>query len=277
MALKTKLRKAALILAILLAIVVVALAVIPRGSHQMPPQATDLDTSRNNVIAIFGATGTVGDGLLKAAMNDPNVSKIHVITRRSTPRIEEGVASGLVTMTTHMDYLDYSSLGEIPSEVDAVFWAIGTSTRNVSKEQYGVIHVDFPVAFVNEWLSVPEDGELSFHYVSGGGAKENSSWHWAREKARAERALFDMAKGTNIRVISYRPAAVIHSTERAGIGDKLIEFFFEPFKLSVKSTVIGQAMLEVSARGNEIGHGTILENRDILMNGNGYFERTTSP
>ena len=243
----------------------------------MPPPAGDLDTSRNNVIVIFGATGTVGDGLLKAAMNDPKVSKIHVITRRSTPRIEEGVASGLVTMTTHMDYLDYSSLGEIPSEVDAVFWAIGTSTRNVSKEQYGVIHVDFPVAFVNEWLSVPEDGELSFHYVSGGGAKENSSWHWAREKARAERALFDMAKGTNIRVISYRPAAVIHSTERAGIGDKLIEFFFEPFKLSVKSTVIGQAMLEVSARGNEIGHGTILENRDILMYGNGYIERTTSP
>ena len=277
MALKTKLRKLALMLAILLVIVVATLAVIPRGSHEMPPPAVDLDTSRNNVVAIFGATGTVGDGLLKAAMNDPNVEKIHVITRRPTPRIEQGVASGLVTMTTHMDYLDYSSLGEVLSEVDAVFWAIGTSTRNVSKEQYGVIHVDFPVAFVKGWLSVPEDGQRSFHYVSGGGAKEDSSWHWAREKARAERALFDMTNRTNILMISYRPAAVIHTTERAGIGDRLIEFFFEPFKLSVKSTVIGQAMLDVSARGNEIGHGTILENRDILMYGNSYLERATSP
>jgi len=29
-------------------------------------------------IAIFGATGTAGDGILKAAMADPEIEKIHV-------------------------------------------------------------------------------------------------------------------------------------------------------------------------------------------------------
>jgi hypothetical protein len=176
-------------------------------------------------------------------------------------------------MITHMDYLDYAPLEDMLAEVDTVFWAIGITARAVSKEQYGVIHVDFPMAFVKEWLDAGKEGELSFHYISGSGAKENSSMHWAREKARAEQALFDLADGTRIRVISYRPAAVVHSTELASFADKVIEFVFEPFKMAVRSTVIGRAMLEVSARGDQLPHGSILENRDIRSYGAGYSER----
>ena len=272
-----KLCKLALALVILSAIVVAVLAVLPRGSDTMPPPARDFEPSRHRVVAVFGATGTVGDGLLKAVMNDPDAEKIHVITRRPSPRIEEGAASGRIAVTTHTDYLDYSSLSAILAEVDAVFWAIGTSTRNVSKEQYGVIHIDFPVAFVEAWLAAGKEGDVSFHYVSGSGAKSDSSWHWAREKARAEQVLFDLAEDTKVRVVSYRPAAVIHTAERAGLVDSLSRFVFGPFKLSVKSTAIGQAMLEVSARGNEIGNGVILENTDILMYANGYSNQATSP
>ncbi len=277
MSITSKLRKLAVTLVILSAIVVAMLTVLPRGSETMPPPAKDFEPFRHRVVAVFGATGTVGDGILKSVMNDPGVEKIHVITRRPSPRIEAGAASGRITVTTHADYLDYSSLGEILPEVDAVFWAIGTSTRNVSREQYGVIHVDFPVAFVEAWLTAGKEGELSFHYVSGSGAKKDSSWHWAREKARAERVLFDLAEGTKVRVVSYRPAAVIHTAERAGLVDSLSQFVFGPFKLSVKSTAIGQAMLEVSARGDEIGNGAILENTDILMYANGFTARVPSP
>ncbi len=79
-------------------------------------------------IAIFGTSGTAGDGILKAALASPNIDKIHVITRRTTTRIEEGVASGKVEVTIHMDYLDYSEIIDQMSEVDAVFWAIGISS-----------------------------------------------------------------------------------------------------------------------------------------------------
>ena len=47
-----------------------------------------------DTIAIFGASGTAGDGVLKAALADPDVATIHVIKRRPTPRIESGVRSG---------------------------------------------------------------------------------------------------------------------------------------------------------------------------------------
>jgi hypothetical protein len=113
---------------------------------------SDAEPGSIDKVAIFGASGTAGDGILKAALADPYVNTIHVITRRSTPRIESGVASGKVIMTKHMDYLDYSTVQDRLRDVQAVFWALGTSSRNVDDETYSVIHVDFPVQFVKEWL-----------------------------------------------------------------------------------------------------------------------------
>ena len=66
----------------------------------------------HETIAIFGASGTAGDGILKAALQNPDIQTIHVVTRRATPRIEEGVASGKVLVTLHMDYLDYTAVHE---------------------------------------------------------------------------------------------------------------------------------------------------------------------
>ena len=87
--------------------------------------------SSHETVAILGASGTAGDGILKAALANPDIEKIHVITRRATPRIEEGVAAGKVEITLHMDYLDYSVVRDKIAEADAVFWAIGTSSFGV--------------------------------------------------------------------------------------------------------------------------------------------------
>ena len=144
-------------------------------------------------IAIFGASGTAGDGILKAALANPEVRNIHVITRRATPRIEEGVASGKVQMTRHMDYLDYSAVRGQIADADAVYWAIGISSVGVDEETYGMIHVDFPARFVAEWTNVSDKPDISFHYISSSDISEDSSAMWAREKVRAERTLFEFA------------------------------------------------------------------------------------
>jgi hypothetical protein len=123
-------------------------------------------TAAYETIAIFGASGTAGDGILKAALANPEISKIHVITRRATPRIEEGVASGRVQMTLHLDYLDYSVLREQIADAEAVYWAIGISSVGVDEETYGMIHVDFPARFVEEWTNVSSKPDMSFHYIS---------------------------------------------------------------------------------------------------------------
>ena len=221
-------------------------------------------------IAIFGASGTAGDGILKAALADPDVSNIHVITRRATLRIEAGVGSGKVIMTKHLDYLDYSAVQDQFRDVQAVYWALGTSSRNVDDETYSVIHVDFPVQFVKEWLQVSNRPNISFHFISSSDISEDSSMHWAREKVRAEKELFALAEGKKLRVIAYRPDYIGPTEEEAHLGQKLLYWFFAPVRAAVRAQQIGETMLEVTARGDEFKNGDKLGTASILRYSDAY-------
>lgn len=227
----------------------------------------------HETIGIFGASGTAGDGILKAALADPDINTIYVITRRATPRIEEGVASGKVQMTLHMDYLDYSSLRHQMTEVDAVFWAIGTSSVGVDEKTYSMIHVDFPMRFVTEWVGVSDKPDISFHYISSSDISEDSSMMWAREKVRAEQSLFALAEGSQLRVIAYRPDYIGPTQEQAHFGQTLLYWFFAPVNAAVKATQIGQAMMEVAARGSEFENGDTLSTGKIIRYSDAYERR----
>lgn len=224
-------------------------------------------------IAIFGASGTAGDGILKAALADPYVRTIHVITRRITPRMKEGIEAGRVVATTHTDYLDYAAVIALFTNVEAVFWAIGISSLKVDEETYGLIHVDFPVAFLEAWLEVNELSTASFHYISSSDISEDSSAHWAREKVRAENALFGIADGTAVRVIAYRPDYIGPTREEANLGQKALYGFFAPAGVAVKARQIGEAMLETSARGSEFENGDKLYTGKIIRYSNAYLNR----
>jgi len=240
--------------------------------RQVQPLALT-ESGRIDVIAVFGASGTAGDGILKAALADPNVKTIHVITRRATPRIEAGVAAGKIVMTRHLDYLDYSALRDQFRDVKAVYWALGTSSRNVDDETYSVIHVDFPVQFVKEWLRVSQVPGIGFHYISSSDISEDSSMHWAREKFRAEQELFALAEGTKLKVIAYRPDYIGPTEEETHLGQELLYWFFAPVRAAVRAQQIGEAMLEVTVRGEEFGNGDKLGTASILRYSDAYRSR----
>ena len=226
-----------------------------------------------DTIAIFGASGTAGDGILKAALANPEIKKIHVITRRATPRIEQGVASGKVKMTRHMVYLDYSAVQEQIADTDAVYWAIGISSVGVDEKTYGMIHVDFPARFLAEWTNVSDKPDISFHYISSSDISEDSNAMWAREKVRAERTLFEFAEGTNLRVIAYRPDYIGPTDEEAHIGQDLLFWFFAPVGAAVRAEQIGQAMFEVTTRISEFENGDKLGTRSIVRYSDAYDRR----
>lgn len=54
------------------------------GDELLEPAARP---SPPKTVAIFGASGTAGDGILAAALADPGVETLRVITRRITPRL----------------------------------------------------------------------------------------------------------------------------------------------------------------------------------------------
>ncbi len=248
--------------------------VITVASWDDPVPVLDGEIASHETIAIFGASGTAGDGILKAALADPGIGKIHVITRRATPRIEEGVATGKVQMTRHMDYLDYTAVREQIAEASAVYWAIGTSSVGVDEKTYGMIHVDFPLRFVTEWTSVSNNADMSFHYISSSDISEDSSMMWAREKVRAEKTLFAFAEGTSLRVIAYRPDYIGPTEEEAHLGQDMLFWFFAPVGAAVRAQQIGEAMIEVTARGAQFENGDKLGTWNIRRYSDAYRRRS---
>ena len=231
--------------------------------NRQPLADTQFNKEPLKEVMIFGASGTIGDGILNALLMDKSVKKIQVITRRLTSRIEEGVKMGKVVVTKHMNYMDYASLKDKLLNVKAVYWAIGTSARNVSDEKYTEIHVDFPVAFVKFWLSLNKTKQNSFHLITGAGTGVDSWFHWAREKAKAEKELKALAQGTGLKFIAYRPSFVMPSAERITSFKNLFYTPLELTNLAVKSTHIGQCMIEVTMRPEEIENGSILNHSSI--------------
>ncbi len=243
------------------------------AGHKEPIAVLDTAPAGHETIVIFGASGTAGDGILEAALADPVVETIHVITRRETPRIKEGVETGKVVMTIHMDYLDYAAVHEQIAAADAVFWAIGISALKVDEETYGRIHVDFPVRFATEWLAVSTKPNVTLHYISSSDISEDSSAHWAREKVRAENALFGLADGTRLKVIAYRPDYIGPTDAEANFGQDLLYGFFVPVGAAVKATDIGQTMLEATARGDEFDNGDKIGTLGIIRYADAYRRR----
>ncbi len=267
---------------VLLTVVVLFAAVYVYGAISLASRDDSIATFAGEpasfeTIAIFGASGTTGDGILKAALAAPEIKKVHVFTRRTTPRIEEGVAAGKVQMTLHMDYLDYSAIHNEIAEVNAVYWAIGISARGVDEETYGLIHVDFPRQFIEEWIGVSDKPDISFHFISSSDLSEDSSMMWVREKIRAEKTLFGFAEGTNLRVIAYRPDYIGPTEEEAHIGQDILYGFFAPIGAAVKAQQIGQAMIEITARGAEFENGDKVGTWNIRRFSDVYEQRTHGP
>lgn len=238
-----------------------------------PAAQPELHKDANKVVMVFGATGSVGDGLLKAAMEDPSVEKVYVVTRRSSERIDAGVASGRVEMLLHEDFTDYSDMAETLSQVNTVLWGLGTTSIGMDDETYTWIHVDFPVAFVNAWLAARTTGPMAFHYVTGMGTDINGEQHWAREKGRAEREVAELAEGSGLRTFGYRSAFVRPSSEQANALHYALETILKPGDLVISSKELGNAMLEISARTTELENGTLIDNADSIAYAQAYEER----
>ena len=99
---------------------------------------------------------------------------------------------------------------------------------------------------------------------------------WAREKVRAEKTLFALAEGTSMRVIAYRPDYIRPTREEAHLGQDLLYWFFAPVGAAVRAREIGQAMIEITARGAELGNGTRIGTGRIIRYSDAY-ERRQQP
>ena len=242
-----------------------------------PADNAERDTSANKVVMVFGATGSAGGGLLKAAVEDNEVEKVYVVTRRSTDYIASVEARDKVSVIMHTDFTDYSQLDSQLGEVSTVLWALGTSSMSVDAATYTLIHVDFPAAFVPAWLAARRaaghiDSPMSYHFIAGMGTGDSDA-PWAHDKRKTVRDVAAMAEGTGLRSFSYRSAYIRPISETTNIGHHITEVLLRLGKLVTSSKELGQAMLEISARTQELPNGTLLDNGDSLAYTKAYLLR----
>lgn len=234
------------------------------------------DGAANKVVMVFGATGSAGGGLLKAAIEDSDVKTIYVITRRVTPFIKTAVDSntdgsaetGKVTVIMQKDFTDYSKLSRELSETSTVLWGLGVSSLEVDEPTYTMIHVDFPAAFMSSWLTARKAAgkiasPMAFHFIAGMGT-EDSDAPWAHDKRKTERDMAAMAEGTGLRSFSYRSAYIRPISETTNTMHHITEALMRPGSMVITAKELGQAMLEISARTQDLANGTLLDNGESL-------------
>ena len=151
-------------------------------------------------VLIFGATGMVGQGVMRECLQNADVARVLTIGRRTTgqchPKLREMAVPDVGDLTTIESELD---------AFDACFFSLGVSSVGLSEERYTRITYDVTLAAGRILARV--NPAMTFIYVSGMGtdSTERGRAMWARVKGRTENAVLALPfKG-----YAFRPGVII--------------------------------------------------------------------
>ena len=136
-------------------------------------------------ILIFGATGMVGQGVLREAHAAGDVSALTIVGRSPS-----GTRHPKLSEIVHANLLDLSPVAGQLTGFDGCFFCLGASSVGVDEATYTRINYDIPVA-IGQCLASLNPG-MTFIYVSGAGTGSRPQIMWARVKRRTEEALATM-------------------------------------------------------------------------------------
>ena len=135
-------------------------------------------------VLLFGATGMVGQGVLRECLLDPEVSQVLSVGRRAT-----GLAHPKLRELVVPDMFDYSGVLTRLTGFDACFFCLGVSSVGMSEDEYR--RVTYELTLTAARLLARLNPQMSFIYVSGAGtdSSERGPRMWARVKGETENAL----------------------------------------------------------------------------------------
>ena len=208
---------------------------------------------------VFGATGMVGEGVLRVALEHPSVESVLVIGRRPC-----GVQHAKLREIVHANMFDYSTIENQLSGYNACFFCLGVSSLGRSAEEYFRTTYDLTMAAAQTLAKL--NPQMTFCYVSGEGTDgtERGRVRWARVKGKTEN---DLAKLPFKAAFAFRPGFIkpIAGQQHAYGVSKLLGKFYPALHAVLGSHMctleeLGRAMIEVCVNGYE---KRVLENGDI--------------
>jgi uncharacterized protein YbjT (DUF2867 family) len=214
-------------------------------------------------VLLFGATGMVGQGVLRECLLDSGVELVETVGRTAT-----GVQHQKLRDLVRPDLWNYSSIEAELSGFDACFFCLGVSAAGMKEADYARITYGITLAAAETLSRL--NPQMTFIYVSGAGtdSSEKGRIMWARVKGKTENALLRLPFKA---AYMFRPGVIqpLHGIRSRTAAYRLLYTLMKPlmpvlrraFPDSILTTEqIGLAMLEV-ARNGASKH--ILESKDI--------------
>ena len=214
-------------------------------------------------VAIFGASGMVGSGVLRECLEDARVRSVLVVGRSRC-----GVAHPKVQEVLHQDFFDYGALKDRLAGLDACFFCLGVSAARMDEAAYRRLTYDLTLAAARALLAASP--RITFCYVSGRGTDSTGRGRmmWARVKGQTENALLALP----FRAVYMLRPGIIEPLKGVRSKTRLYQAFYTAarpvFPLlrlvlgdALTTTVaVGRAMIRLALQGDA---RRVLETRDI--------------
>jgi uncharacterized protein YbjT (DUF2867 family) len=214
-------------------------------------------------ILLFGATGMVGQGVLRECLLDPGVHLVQTVGRSAT-----GVQESKLREIVHGDLWNYTAIEPDLTGFDACFFCLGVSSAGMTEADYERVTYGITIAAAETLARL--NPQMTFIYVSGAGtdSSEHGRSMWARVKGKTENALMRLPFRA---AYIFRPGVIeplYGITSKTGsyrffytIAKPLFPILRWAFPAYVLTTEqIGRAMLIVARNG---APKRILEAKDI--------------
>lgn len=214
-------------------------------------------------ILLFGATGMVGQGVLRECLLDSGVELVQTVGRSKS-----GLRNDKLREIVHQYLEHYASVEADLTGFDACFFCLGVSSAGMSEADY--TRVTYDITLATGEILARLNPQMTFVYVSGTvtDSSERGRAMWARVKGKTENALLRLPfkaaymfrpgviqplHGIRSKTASYR---MLYAAGKPVLP--LLRWAFPNYILTTEQ--IGRAMLAVARRG---ASKSILESKDI--------------
>jgi uncharacterized protein YbjT (DUF2867 family) len=212
---------------------------------------------------LFGATGMVGQGVLRECLLDAGVESVLAVGRSPTAQQHAKLRE-----IVHDNFTDFSAIESQLTGYDACFFCLGVSSVGMNEERYRHLTYDITLAAATA-LSKLNPG-MVFTYVTGRGtdSTEQGPQMWARVKGKTEN---DLLKLPFKAAYMFRPAGIqpLHGIKSKTAWVQAIYVVAAPLltwlnrvtpKYMTTTEQLGHAMIKVARDGFP---KPVLESEDI--------------
>ena len=198
-------------------------------------------------LILFGASGMVGQAVLRECLLDKSVERVLSIGRRASGKSHAKLREIILP-----DLFDFSIDQEELKDLDACLFCLGVSSVGMDSAEYQRLTFDLTMGWAK--LLARSNPRMTFVYVSGAGTGGPAKW--AQVKGRTENELLNLFPSSYmIRLGALRPMhGEVSRTRWTRVGYLVVRPIlpliaaFAPSAI-ISSEELGRAMLHLAKEG----------------------------